>query len=176
MDAKILDSCTRKPDEFKKLLYGLAVFHAVVQERKKYGPIGWNIPYEFTHEDFVVFVLLFLEALGNRDIGGCHTGRDLQHLVRHRHEPGAALGLVGRVVFLLADSAGKAAQQAADSRSGPGIGLFLLFRRHFRRLHGIDRRRRLNRHAREFRLLAVHPDGDVLQHGVHRGHRRRVLR
>jgi dynein heavy chain len=54
LDNKILDSCASKPDEFKKLLFGLSVFHAVIQERKKFGSIGWNIPYEFTQEDFLV--------------------------------------------------------------------------------------------------------------------------
>ena len=41
-----------KKQHFIKLLYSLSLFHAVLQERKKFGPIGFNLRYDFNQGDF----------------------------------------------------------------------------------------------------------------------------
>ena len=40
-DQEILDSCS-KDAQFKVILFALCYFHAVVSQRTKFGPIGWN--------------------------------------------------------------------------------------------------------------------------------------
>ncbi len=57
--------------EFKSLIYVLSFTHAVLQERKKFGKIGWNVSYDFNESDFKIsfnLISLYLnKALANNE-------------------------------------------------------------------------------------------------------------
>ncbi|WP_210131929.1 hypothetical protein, partial [Staphylococcus sp. GDK8D30P] len=50
---KEIEECN-KPGPVKRLMWGLCFFNALIIERKKYGPLGWNIPYEFSDSDLKI--------------------------------------------------------------------------------------------------------------------------
>lgn len=54
-----------KQSELKSIIFALCLFHSVVCERRKFGPIGWNRSYPFNQGDLTICITVTQNYLDN---------------------------------------------------------------------------------------------------------------
>ena len=54
--------------QWRQLLFALCFMHSTVQERRKFGPLGWGIPYEYNNGDLTACILFLEKHLYNGSI------------------------------------------------------------------------------------------------------------
>lgn len=59
-----MEMCLARPAAWRKLVFGMCFFHAIAQERRKFGPLGWVVPYGFSDADLRVSMEFMADQLG----------------------------------------------------------------------------------------------------------------
>lgn len=79
-NAEFFGECRHSP-AFKRLLYSLVAFHAIVQERRLYGGVGWNVPYTFSPADLTISARQLRTYLDLADSASSVSMKTLKYLI-----------------------------------------------------------------------------------------------
>jgi len=83
--------------QWRQLLFNLCFLHSIVQERRKFGPLGWTIPYEFNTGDLLACV----QFLQNHLDRGPISWPTLQYMVSEVQYGGKITDDIDRRMFML---------------------------------------------------------------------------
>ena len=68
VDQDRLERVDQGASQWRQLLFALCFMHSVVQERRKFGSLGWCIPYEYNNGDLTACILFLEKHLYNGSI------------------------------------------------------------------------------------------------------------
>jgi dynein heavy chain len=68
VDQDRLERVDQGAAQWRQLLFALCFMHSIVQERRKFGSLGWGIPYEYNNGDLTACILFLEKHLYNGSI------------------------------------------------------------------------------------------------------------
>jgi len=81
---------------WRQLLFNLCFLHSIVQERQKYGALGWSVPYEFNSGDLMACILFLEKHL----YGGAISWPTIQYMIGEVQYGGKISDDLDRRLFL----------------------------------------------------------------------------
>lgn len=67
--------------KYRSILFVLVFLHGILQERRRYGKLGWNVPYDFADSDLLVSLLILQKSLNETDAKGDIKWSSLKYLI-----------------------------------------------------------------------------------------------
>ncbi|KAI0987912.1 hypothetical protein GJ496_006330 [Pomphorhynchus laevis] len=76
---EFIEAISAKP--WPSLIYSISYLHSVFQERRKYGPMGWNVPYEFSQTDWEASLKYIRNLLARYDKNPIISWKALRYMI-----------------------------------------------------------------------------------------------
>lgn len=95
VDQDRLERVDQGAAQWRQLLFALCFMHSTVQERRKFGSLGWGIPYEYNNGDLTACILFLEKHLYNGSI----SWPTLQYMVCEAQYGGKITDTLDRRLF-----------------------------------------------------------------------------
>jgi len=95
VDQDRLERVDQGADQWRKLLFAMCFMHSTVQERRKFGSLGWGIPYEYNNGDLTACILFLEKHLYN----GTISWPTLQYMIMEAQYGGKITDTLDRRLF-----------------------------------------------------------------------------